>query len=128
MRDYKYILFDLDGTLTDPKEGITKSVAYALKHFGIDVEDLDTLCKFIGPPLKDSFMQYYGLSEDDAHLAVEKYREYFEPCGMFQNKVYDGGENKWKRDCSCDLKAGSLCTENIGAFSFGFLLFLCGRK
>ena len=69
MRDYKYILFDLDGTLTDPKEGITKSVAYALKHFGIDVEDLDTLCKFIGPPLKDSFMQYYGLSEDDAHLA-----------------------------------------------------------
>ena len=63
MRDYKYILFDLDGTLTDPKEGITKSVAYALKHFGIDVEDLDTLCKFIGPPLKDSFMQYYGLSE-----------------------------------------------------------------
>ena len=44
MRDYKYILFDLDGTLTDPKEGITKSVAYALKHFGIDVEDLDTLC------------------------------------------------------------------------------------
>ena len=60
MRDYKYILFDLDGTLTDPKEGITKSVAYALKHFGIDVEDLDTLCKFIGPPLKDSFMQYYG--------------------------------------------------------------------
>lgn len=47
MRDYKYILFDLDGTLTDPKEGITKSVAYALKHFGIDVEDLDTLCKFI---------------------------------------------------------------------------------
>ena len=43
MRDYKYILFDLDGTLTDPKEGITKSVAYALKDFGIDVEDLDTL-------------------------------------------------------------------------------------
>ena len=96
MRDYKYILFDLDGTLTDPKEGITKSVAYALKHFGIDVEDLDTLCKFIGPPLKDSFMQYYGLSEDDAHLAVEKYREYFEPCGMFQNKVYDGVENLLK--------------------------------
>lgn len=96
MRDYKYILFDLDGTLTDPKEGITKSVAYALKHFGIDVEDLDTLCKFIGPPLKDSFMHYYGLSEDDAHLAVEKYREYFEPCGMFQNKVYDGVENLLK--------------------------------
>ena len=54
--NYKYILFDLDGTLTDPKLGITKSVAYALKSYGIEVEDLDSLLKFIGPPLKDSFV------------------------------------------------------------------------
>ncbi len=101
MRDYQYTLFDLDGTLTDPKEGITKSVAYALKYFGIEVENLDTLCKFIGPPLKDSFMKYYGLSEDDAHLAVEKYREHFEPCGIFQNKVYDGVEELLKELRTC---------------------------
>lgn len=92
MRDYKYILFDLDGTLTDPKEGITKSVAYALKHFGIDVEDLDTLCKFIGPPLKDSFMQYYGLSEDDAHLAVENTGNILNRVECFKTKCMTG----WK--------------------------------
>lgn len=96
MKDYQYVLFDLDGTLTDPKEGITKSVAYALRHFEIEVEDLDSLCKFIYPPLKDSFMKYYGMNEENAEIAVEKYREYFAPCGLFQNKVYEGVENLLK--------------------------------
>ena len=90
MKDYKYILFDLDGTLTEPKEGITKSVAYALEYFGIHVEDLDTLCCFIGPPLKDSFMKYYDFSEEQAVEAVTKYREYFKPYGVYQNEVYEG--------------------------------------
>ena len=90
MKDYQYILFDLDGTLTEPKEGITKSVAYALEYFGIHVEDLDNLCCFIGPPLKDSFIKYYGFSEEKALEAVEKYREYFKPYGVYQNEVYEG--------------------------------------
>lgn len=60
MKNKDYLLFDLDGTLTDPKEGITKAVQYALKHYGIQVDDLDSLCPFIGPPLKDSFQKYYG--------------------------------------------------------------------
>lgn len=59
MKNKDYLLFDLDGTLTDPKEGITKAVQYALKHYGIQVDDLDSLCPFIGPPLKDSFQKYY---------------------------------------------------------------------
>lgn len=90
MKAYKYILFDLDGTLTDPKEGITKSVAYALKSYGIEVKDLDSLCKFIGPPLKDSFVNFYGFSDAQGAEAVEKYREYFRPYGVYENKVYDG--------------------------------------
>ncbi len=85
---YKYILFDLDGTLTDPKEGITKSVQYALKSFGIEEEDLDKLEPFIGPPLKDSFMEFYGFDDAQAEAAVEKYREYFQDTGIFQNEVY----------------------------------------
>ena len=54
----KYILFDLDGTVTNSMEGITKSVQYALRKYGIEVSDLNELRKFIGPPLKDSFMEY----------------------------------------------------------------------
>ena len=86
----KILLFDLDGTLTDPKEGITKCVQYALKHFNIEVNDLDQLLCFIGPPLIDSFMNFYGMSEDNAKIAVEKYRERFKDIGIFENGVYDG--------------------------------------
>ncbi len=87
---YKNILFDLDGTLTNPKEGITNSVAYALKRYGIIVENKDELVPFIGPPLYDSFMKYYGFDRKKAEEAVEVYREYFRPYGIFENIVYDG--------------------------------------
>lgn len=102
--NYKYILFDLDGTLTDPKLGITKSVAYALKSYGIEVDDLDSLLKFIGPPLKDSFVKYYGFSEEQGIEAVEKYREYFKPYGIYENKVYDGVENMLAELVKCGKK------------------------
>lgn len=86
----KYILFDLDGTVTDPETGITLSVAYALKHFGIEVEDTGSLRKFIGPPLLDSFMDFYGFSEVKAAEAVDKYRERFSVTGIFENEPYEG--------------------------------------
>lgn len=102
--NYKYILFDLDGTLTDPKLGITKSVAYALKSYGIQVDDLDSLQKFIGPPLQESFVKYYGFSEEQGAEAVEKYREYFKPYGIYENKVYDGVENMLAELVKCGKK------------------------
>lgn len=88
----KYILFDLDGTITDPKEGIIKSVAYALNKFGIEVDNLNELCRFIGPPLKDSFMEYYNFSEEKAEKAIEYYREYFSEIGIYENIIYNGIE------------------------------------
>ena len=85
---YKYALFDLDGTLTDPELGITNCVAYALRHFGIEVEDLHSLRPFIGPPLVDSFMRFYSFSKEDALEATNKYRERFETVGLYENEAY----------------------------------------
>ncbi len=86
----KYLLFDLDGTLTDPGEGITNSVMYALRKFGITVEDRRELYPYIGPPLTDSFMRYHGLSVQQAEQALRYYREYFGDKGMFENTPYEG--------------------------------------
>ena len=86
----KYLLFDLDGTLTDPKIGITTCVQYALHSFGIEEPDLDKLEPFIGPPLRDSFMEFYGFTAEQAEEAVAKYRERFQDTGLFENEVYDG--------------------------------------
>lgn len=87
---YQYILFDLDGTLTDPKIGITSCVQYALRAYGIEEPDLDKLEPFIGPPLRGSFMEFYGFSEEQAEEAIAKYRERFSTVGLFENEIYDG--------------------------------------
>ena len=86
---FDIVLFDLDGTLTDPGQGIKNSVIHSLRKYGIeaDYEDLD---KFIGPPLLDSYMLYYGFDTEKATEAVEFYREYFRDRGIFENKVYEG--------------------------------------
>jgi phosphoglycolate phosphatase len=86
----RLILFDLDGTLTNPKLGITSGVQHALKKFGIDEPNLAKLESFIGPPLRHTFMEQYGLSEEDAKTAVSYYREYYDPIGWRQNEVYPG--------------------------------------
>jgi len=90
MEKYDTVLFDLDGTLTDPGEGITNSVAYALNKYGIDVEDKRELYKFIGPPLCDSFADFYGFSEEKAREAIEVYREYYRDKGINECTLYKG--------------------------------------
>ena len=90
MSEFTHILFDLDGTLTDPGLGITNSVMHALEHFGIRTEDRSTLYKYIGPPLFDSFREFHGFSDDDARIAIDVYREYFSVTGLFENELIPG--------------------------------------
>ncbi len=86
----EYLLFDLDGTLTDSSEGITKSVQYGLQCVGIEVTDLNELLRFIGPPLDYSFREFYNLSEEQIKKATEKYRERYNTIGKFENALYPG--------------------------------------
>ncbi len=90
MKNYETILFDLDGTLTDPKEGIINSIEYALRKMGLqEIPELELL-KFIGPPIQRSFSEVCGMNEDEVVRAVNFYREYFTKNGMIENKVYSG--------------------------------------
>ena len=99
MKKYSTVLFDLDGTIIDSGEGVTNSVSYALKKFGIEIEDKSTLSKFIGPPLIYSFKTFYGFDDEKAKLAIEHYREYYQEKGIFEGYIYDGVEQ-----LLCDLK------------------------
>lgn len=87
---YQTILFDLDGTLTNPDLGITNSLAYALEKFNIEVTDKKELYRFIGPPLQDSFENFYHFSKEDSLKAVDFYRDYFRHKGLYENEVYQG--------------------------------------
>ncbi|MES9684166.1 HAD family hydrolase [Gottfriedia acidiceleris] len=87
---YNTILFDLDGTLTDPKVGILNSVKYALQKMKKAIPLESELLKFIGPPIQQSFFEICQLNEKELLNAVRFYREYFSQSGMIENNVYDG--------------------------------------
>lgn len=90
MRKYDVIIFDLDGTLSNSGEGITKSVQYALAKMGIKEDDLDNLRHFVGPPMKDEMMLSYNFTDGQAAEAVAFYRERYIPIGIYETSLYDG--------------------------------------
>ncbi|MDN5305136.1 MAG: phosphoglycolate phosphatase [Fusobacteriaceae bacterium] len=101
--NYRYVIFDLDGTLTDPMIGITKSVAYSLKKLkGLEI-NINELTRFIGPPLKESYMMFYGMTESESEVAIQYYREYFKETGILENEIYEGIE-----ELLVDLKSNGL--------------------
>ena len=87
---FDYLFFDLDGTLTDPAQGITNSFVHALKYFGIEIPSYETLCTFIGPPLPETFKSQFGFDDQKVAEGVKIYREYFATKGLLENSVYPG--------------------------------------
>lgn len=87
---YSYILFDLDGTITESGPGIMNSARYALEKMGFPPLGEDILRKFVGPPLAESFMRFAGMTREEAAQAILCYREYYKPRGIFENRLYDG--------------------------------------
>lgn len=96
MNNYSVIIFDLDGTLSNSKEGITKSVQYAISKFGIEEPDLNNLEHFIGPPLVDELMKSYNFTKEQALDAVEFYRKRYKPIGIYETEIYPGTEEMLK--------------------------------
>ena len=92
MKNYRYIFWDLDGTLMDTYEGVSKSVQYALDFYGIHIEGKENLRKFIGPPLRESFPRIAGLPEQYVEEAVARYRERYNPVGIFECRPFTGVE------------------------------------
>ncbi|MBQ9162024.1 MAG: HAD hydrolase-like protein [Clostridia bacterium] len=96
MAEFDYILFDLDGTVSDSVEGITNSVMHAERRYGRPASTREELLKFVGPPLAEMFEKHLGVDREGGLLAVEYYREYYNDKGIFENRIYDGIEDVLK--------------------------------
>lgn len=96
MAVYQYYFFDLDGTLVDSEKGIVNSIKYVLEKYQIRDYDMETLRKFIGPPLGESFQKYFGFQREETAKLIEGYREYYTAGGMYEAEVYDGIEELLK--------------------------------
>lgn len=116
MPKFKFVLFDLDGTLTDPKIGITTCMKYSLEKVGIPVGSPEFLTRFIGAPLTDLYIKHYGLSEEKSREAIEYYRERYSTVGIFQNEVTPGITALLSSLTSSGVKLG-VATSKPGVFA-----------
>lgn len=110
----EYILFDLDGTITDPVMGITNAIIHSLAAFGIKAEDRKALYPFIGPPLRDSYKKYYGFSAEQTEEVIAKYREYYSVKGLFENDIYPGIPEMLEKLSSCGAHIVLATSKPIG--------------
>ncbi|MBO6157768.1 MAG: HAD hydrolase-like protein [Firmicutes bacterium] len=136
MNTKEVFLFDLDGTLTDSAPGVTRCVQYALEDQGIHVEDTNDLLCFVGPPLQDSFRDFYGLTGEANARAGQKYRERYGKIGYLENSVYDGIKElledlkaHGKKVCVATSKGQQIAKKVLDHFELmPYLDVLCGSQ
>ncbi len=104
MPKYDYILFDLDGTLSESAPGIRKCIELTLQKLSKPVPDLSDYSKFIGPPLADTFSGLCGLSAEDTQKALVIYQDFYKIHGLKANRLYDGIEELLKKLYESDAK------------------------
>lgn len=114
LKKYNYVIFDLDGTLSDSKEGITKSVQYALKKVGIIEENLEDLEHFVGPPMVEQYIKTYGMTKDKAFETLGYYRERYTPIGIYETKAYPGVKEILDALKKKDIKIGMATSKPEG--------------
>ena len=112
---YKYVFFDLDGTLTQSEFGIVEAAGRALAHFGIETPDRELLKRFIGPPLYVSFHEFYGMSDEDSFEAIRVYREYYESEGVYLAPLFQGVKEALEalREAGCKLMIVTAKPQNM---------------
>ena len=88
--NYSVILFDLDGTLTNPERGLVSGFEYAFKKLGIDYGERESLKRFIGPPLYEEWQKVFGFTPEESAAAIAKFREYYDVYGWWDNEPYEG--------------------------------------
>ncbi len=87
---WEHIFFDLDGTLTDPALGITNAIIYGRKKLGLPTGPNEEYYKFIGPPMPESYEEFFGMSPREARDMLDAYREHYATVGLFENEPYPG--------------------------------------
>ncbi len=113
---YKYILFDLDGTVSESAQGIRKSLEYAIKKLDCHMPNLDDYTLYIGPPLIDTFRNLCGLSPKEAEYGASLYRSYYNEKGKFLNRAYPGVREAAEALQKHDLLL-AICTSKYESFA-----------
>ncbi len=116
MNKYKYILFDLDGTISESAGGIRQSLEYAIKQMGKPLPNLDDYTVYIGPPLIDTFLNLCKFTKEESKQGVELYRRYYNEKGKYVNKMYDGIDNVLRTLKSSDVKI-AVCSSKYEKFA-----------
>lgn len=123
MNKYKYVLFDLDGTISESALGVRKSIEYTINKFNKTMPDLDDYTLYIGPPIYDTFKNVCKFKDDEIEEAISVYRENYDSVGKLYNKLYNGIEDLLKQLKNNKIKI-AVCSSKYEKFAYEIIEIL----